>query len=266
MKRLSKVIPLLILCLFALPALASTGIIDATYHFAWNDNGGWVNWGPTNGNVSVTATVLTGYIWSADFGWINLAPTEGGVTNDGQGALGGYAWGANTGWISFSDVTIDTNGVFHGHTVAQNVFGTMTFDCVNCKVATSWRPTTSGGSSGVSGGGGAVSGPLSIGYENASTTERTPDATLTPSALVPTSKPSKTPPTTKRPSSPKSSAYTSQQVPTSHTVPTSTIQTSQKSSHTTTAPATIRVAQTCSWIGACLWHSVVGFFMHLFGW
>jgi len=74
------------------PALASTGTIDATSHYAWNDNGGYVNWNATGGNVTVTDTTLTGYIWSAGFGWINLSPTQGGVTNNtgsGGGTISG---------------------------------------------------------------------------------------------------------------------------------------------------------------------------------
>jgi hypothetical protein len=120
-------------------------MIDATSHYAWDDNGGWVNWDATNGNVVVSDSVGAGYIWSADFGWINLSPSLGGVTNDGRGNLGGWDWGQNTGWISFSGVTIDGNGAFHGSTVAQSVFGTMTFDCTKCSVVTSWRPTAVSG-------------------------------------------------------------------------------------------------------------------------
>jgi hypothetical protein len=48
------------------PALASTGTIDATNHYAWNDNGGYVNWYANGGNVTVTDTALTGYIWSSE--------------------------------------------------------------------------------------------------------------------------------------------------------------------------------------------------------
>jgi hypothetical protein len=107
-------------------ALASTGTIDATNHYARNDNGGYVNWYANGGNVTVSDPALTGYIWSAGFGWINLSPTLGGVTNN-AGVLGGYAWGANTGWINFAGVTIDSNGRFHGQTTAQSLFGTMTF-------------------------------------------------------------------------------------------------------------------------------------------
>jgi len=118
---------------------ASTGTIDATNHYAWGDNGGYVNWDATWGNVTVTDTALTGYIWSAGFGWINLSPTQGGVINN-AGVLGGYAWGANTGWINFAGVTIDSNGLFHGSTTAQSLFGTMTFDCAYCNVSVVLAP------------------------------------------------------------------------------------------------------------------------------
>jgi hypothetical protein len=156
--------------LLAYPALASTGTIDPVSHYAWNDNGGWVNWDPTDGNVVVSDTGLSGYIWSADFGWINLSPSLGGVTNDGRGDLGGYAWGQNSGWISFTGVTIDSGGVFHGSTITQSVFGTMTFDCGNCSVVTSWRPAVATSGTTNTGGGGTLSGPFSYGYANGSST------------------------------------------------------------------------------------------------
>jgi hypothetical protein len=73
-------------------SLASTGAIDVINHYAWDDNGGYVNWNATGGNVTVSDTALTGYIWSAGFGWINLSPALGGVTNN-AGVLGGYARG-----------------------------------------------------------------------------------------------------------------------------------------------------------------------------
>jgi hypothetical protein len=68
------VVAFLSLTLGTTTALASTGAIDATNHYAWDDNGGYA----TGGNVTVTDTTLTGYIWSAGFGWINLSPTQGG--------------------------------------------------------------------------------------------------------------------------------------------------------------------------------------------
>jgi hypothetical protein len=169
-------------------ALASTGTIDPTNHYAWDDNGGYVNWDATGGNVTVTDTALTGYIWSAGFGWINLSPTQGGVTNN-AGVLGGYAWGANTGWIIFTGVTIDSNGLFHGQTTAQSLFGTMTFDCAYCNVTTTWRSSTVAptNTTNTGSGGGTVSGPLSYQYQNGSTALAA--ATSQPSAslnVVPT--------------------------------------------------------------------------------
>jgi Putative peptidoglycan binding domain len=156
-------------------AFASTGTIVSPYQYAWDDNGGYVNFNATGGNVTVTDTALTGYIWSAGFGWINLSPTNAGVTNS-DGTLSGSAWSTNTGWIDFTGVTIDSNGVFHGHTTAQSNFGTMTFDCTNCDVVTSWRPPistppSSGASSGGSGGNGQIVGSaLSAPFSNEATT------------------------------------------------------------------------------------------------
>jgi hypothetical protein len=132
----------------------------------------------------------------------------GGVTNSG-GVLGGWAWGADTGWINFSGVTIGTNGVFHGHTVAQSTFGTMTFDCTYCDVATSWRvsstPTTPSAGTG-SNGMPAQSGSLSYGYQttNVSVTHQ-PPATAASTPSVPASlKPTSPPPTTEPRTAPKS--------------------------------------------------------------
>src|SRR5450631_3873737 len=148
-------------------ALASFGTIDATNHYSWNDNGGYVNWNATGSNVTVSDTALTGYIWSAGFGWINLSPTLGGVTNS-AGVLSGYAWGANTGWINFTGVTIDSNGRFHGQTTAQSLLGTMTFDCTYCNVTTSWRNSTVTPTVTANGGGGVISGSRSYGYQSGS--------------------------------------------------------------------------------------------------
>jgi hypothetical protein len=203
----------LLIFFFLYPVSASAAAIDLTNHYAWNDNGGWVNWNPDNGNVSVTDTAVTGYIWSADFGWINLSPTNGGVTNNGQGVLAGYAWGEDTGWINFAGVTIDANGVFHGQTVAQSVFGTMTFDCTNCLVETAWRPSTSStpGTPGTqTGGNGPIwsSGPLAPGYEvprpatptNTSSSARGSNVPVIPASLSPKTRPPSIEPTTRPPS------------------------------------------------------------------
>lgn len=206
-------------------AQASTGSIDAVNHFAWDNNGGWVNWGASNSSVSVSSSVLTGYIWTANFGWINLNPANGGVTNNGNGVLGGWAWGENTGWINFSGVTIDSNGVFHGSTEPQNIFGTMTFDCTHCNVTTGWRAAVSN-SSGVGSnvGGGSFSsgtfGPaiVPVVLLASSTSIGTPPQnnpiaqSVLPPALVPTTKPVKIKPMTPHPKSATKPSYTNQRV------------------------------------------------------
>ncbi len=226
------------LSLFAITtsvAFASTGTIVSPDQYAWDDNGGYVNWLAVGGNVTVTDTGLTGYIWSAGFGWINLSPTDGGVTNVG-GVLGGYAWGTNTGWINFTGVTIDSNGLFHGHTVAQSTFGTMTFDCTYCDVVTSWTgsfvapPTTPTPSpSPITGANGmpAQSGTLSYGYQatttitgSASTQVATTTITAQTSTNVSPSLRPTTPPPSVEPTSapPKASAYVSQHISNQHVV------------------------------------------------
>ncbi len=198
------------------PAFASTGTIDATNHYAWDDNGGYVNWYATGGNVTVTDTALTGYLWSAGFGWINLSPALGGVTNS-AGTLGGYAWGANTGWINFAGITIDSNGLFHGQTTPQSLFGTMTFDCTYCNVTTAWRNSTVTPTVTNTGGGGVISGSQSVGYQNGSgasssnavsTTSSSSSSNATPpKSLVPTTPPPKTEPTIPPSSNPSQPAH-----------------------------------------------------------
>lgn len=188
--------------------LASTGAVDAINPYAWDDNGGYVNWAPTGGNVAVTDTALSGYIWSVGFGWINLAPDQGGVTNS-AGRLGGYAWGANTGWINFVGVTIDSNGRFHGQTTAQSLVGTMTFDCTYCNVTTTWRNSSVAATN--AGGGGTISGAQSYGYESAATS--TVSVSTTPLSLVPTALP---PATIKPKSGPTSGATTGSSNPQHH--------------------------------------------------
>lgn len=128
--------------------LAATGTISSSYKYAWGNSSGWINFKPTNGNVSITDNALTGYVWSEVYGWINLNPAGSGIKNTASGVLSGSAWGQNTGWINFSGVTINCSGRFVG-TATGDVVGTIIFDCSNCNVTTDWRP-----SSGCGGGGG----------------------------------------------------------------------------------------------------------------
>jgi hypothetical protein len=137
---------------FPIPTFASStnGTIDSSYKYAWGDKLGWVNFGATNGGVSVTDSVVTGYAWSDVLGWINLAPSNSGVINDAEGDLSGYAWNESAGWINFANVAISNTGIFSG-TAATDAAGTLTFDCGNCDVRTDWRPASTRSSGGGSG-------------------------------------------------------------------------------------------------------------------
>lgn len=113
--------------------------------YAWSSKLGWVNFAPDTGGVSVTDSAITGYAWSSQSGWINLSPNQSGIKNNGRGVLSGSAWGAGTGWIDFSGVSINpSTGLFSGQAVGE-VIGTLTFDCDQCHVVTTWRPLSSGG-------------------------------------------------------------------------------------------------------------------------
>ena len=125
-------------------AFASTtnGTIPAA-SYAWGENFGWINFGCTNCNVSVTDSAVTGDAWSNQYGWINLSPSYGGVTNDGNGSLGGNAWSSGLGWISFSGVIINSSGQFTGVAGTQGTTaGRINFSCSNCSVTTDWRPAS----------------------------------------------------------------------------------------------------------------------------
>lgn len=119
-------------------ASQTNGTISSTYKYAWSNVGGYINFAPTKSIISVTDTGISGYAWSENDGWINLSPSGGGVTNNGNGVLGGSAWDTFKGWVSFTGVTIDSSGRFHGKAVG--IKETISFDCANCDVRTDWRP------------------------------------------------------------------------------------------------------------------------------
>jgi hypothetical protein len=101
--------------------------------YAYGENIGWLNFEPVYGpGVTVTKTLLTGFIWAENIGWIHLSPSNhGGVINDGTGDLSGYAWAENVGWINFNPqipgdptdygVRIDGEGNFDGWAWGENV-------------------------------------------------------------------------------------------------------------------------------------------------
>ena len=134
----SGVLMLAVFCAGALSALAG-GNIDGTNKYAWAENAGWINLGPTNGGVTVHVSdglYLSCYAWAENVGWIKLGNDNGGpyqntATNNWgvyvEGtAVKGFAWGENCGWIKFnpthSQVRLDwESGLFSGYAWAENL-------------------------------------------------------------------------------------------------------------------------------------------------
>jgi hypothetical protein len=112
-------------------ASVSNGTIDGTYHYAWGENIGFVDFK----NITISDTSLSGSIYGENIGWIDLST----VTNNTSGTLGGYAWGENVGWTDFSKASIGTDGVFTGGAYSENI-GWITFGTTTNKVLTDWRP------------------------------------------------------------------------------------------------------------------------------
>lgn len=112
-------------------ASITNGTIDTTYHYAWGENIGWVDFA----NITITDTSLSGSAYGENIGWVDLST----ITNNAEGTLSGYAWGENVGWVDFSNVTIGTDGVFTGSAYGENI-GWITFGTGDNKVLTDWRP------------------------------------------------------------------------------------------------------------------------------
>ena len=114
---------------------------DPTDRYAWGENVGWANAGPTSNEVTVhfneSTGWLSGYAWGENVGWIRMGSAGGGpyantTSNDwgvnlaANGDLSGYAWGENVGWINFGhaqcDAAIDpATGEFSGHAWGENI-------------------------------------------------------------------------------------------------------------------------------------------------
>ena len=75
-KTIAKIV-LASMILSASPLNLFADSIDATENKAWGENTGWINMAPTNGNVDVSTTAITGNAWGENTGWINMAPTNG---------------------------------------------------------------------------------------------------------------------------------------------------------------------------------------------
>jgi hypothetical protein len=149
--------------LFPLVAVASitNGTVDASNHYAWTENAGWLDWRADGGSVGITDTALSGYVWGENIGWLSLncsndsscAMVDYKVANTADGALSGYAWSETAGWIHFAPagggVSINSSGEFSGYAWNDNL-GWIIFNCaitsscnsMDYKVATDWRPTS----------------------------------------------------------------------------------------------------------------------------
>lgn len=143
-RQLAVSLAVILAVFLGVPALASEsdGTIDANAKWVWGANIGWINFAPTQGNVHITDTALTGSVWNDLYGWIKLDPSTSGVKNTSEGALSGYAWSSNLGWIDFTGVTINSQGVFTGQANGANT-GIINFNCDHCSVKTDWRPASS---------------------------------------------------------------------------------------------------------------------------
>jgi hypothetical protein len=102
---------------FSTASAAST--INATNHYAWGGNTGWIDFRPERPNSGdgfhFGEFSGGGWLWSPNIGWINCgngSPTNGvqyandnntdfGVNHTGTGNLYGLAWAPNVGWINF---------------------------------------------------------------------------------------------------------------------------------------------------------------------
>lgn len=234
------------LFLFAASAHAATGTIDATNKYAWGENIGWVNFGTSQGAVTVSDTELSGYAWGENIGWISLNCSNTGscatvnykISNTTEGALSGYAWSENAGWINFSpgfgaNPTISTStGIFSGYAWGENT-GWISFNCSNTsscatvdfKVSTDWRP--SGGGGGGGGGGPMIQPTASAAPSNSppiipsaapsvvSSPGIIPPHVIPPGIIPPVVAPPSEPPTGAQPENPPASQPTSSPSPSS---------------------------------------------------
>ena len=131
--------------------------ISSSYHYAWSENIGWIDFAYPGGNVQVPrgAGDLKGlaYVLSDD-SWISLncvstdscSTVNYKVSSDSDGNLSLWGWSENYGWISFScatggsdggnicstsdyGVTVATStGEFDGYAWAETV-GWISFNC-----------------------------------------------------------------------------------------------------------------------------------------
>ena len=137
-------------------AFVSTGpegtSISNTYHYAWNDQVGWIDFAYPGGNVQIPTGGgdLSGLAYViSDSHWISLnclstescATVDYKVSSDTDGNLTGWAWSEYYGWISFNCLTDNTctfadykvivdqdTGEFDGYAYSENI-GWISFNC-----------------------------------------------------------------------------------------------------------------------------------------
>ncbi|MDD3488140.1 MAG: hypothetical protein PHH35_02195 [Candidatus Pacebacteria bacterium] len=142
------------------PTGPETTNISNTYHYAWSENVGWIDFAYPGGNVQVPTKTgeLKGVVYIlSDKSWISLnclttdscSTVDYKVSLDENGKLGklkDWAWSENYGWISFScetggenpknicstsnyGVTVDSEtGEFNGYAWSEHI-GWISFNC-----------------------------------------------------------------------------------------------------------------------------------------
>jgi len=110
------------------PTGASAAGVSNTYHYAWSENIGWIDFAYPGGNVRVPigvgdlnggAYVLSNNSWIAlNCAFMDCCSTSNfKVSSDANGNLSGWAWSEKFGWISFSSST-DGSTINYGVKVA----------------------------------------------------------------------------------------------------------------------------------------------------
>lgn len=135
------VIAFLLLIPCFLQASSGAGNIHTKEKFAWSENTGWINMGPTKTDfpVKVHDSYLTGYAWGENIGWIKLSSSDNGpytntsnsdwgVNMASNGSLTGFAWSSGAGWIKFNPALSGDpvwlnkiTGVFEGYAWGENI-------------------------------------------------------------------------------------------------------------------------------------------------
>ncbi len=133
--------------------IGEAGGMNQNYHYAYNDQVGWLDFAYSGGNIFVPTSEgeLSGAIKIlSEDSWIYLnclnldvcSTSNFKVQKDINGDLSGWAWSENYGWISFNCLTdgtcgsaqykvyIDSEGVCHGWAWSENI-GWISFNCEN---------------------------------------------------------------------------------------------------------------------------------------